>query len=287
MILPRIVRGGFSVELEDTSQNIRARLASQRALGPLPLQPKHLSTSSESMMSGSDASLYSATTPTTPLSTYTARSLSRSLLGRANSNQARSDQLLRGGSLGKGVNGGIFCGDAQEIHEKDGHEKSSDSPQHEPRQNTTGGTTASGIHQLLQIRSKEQLARPLRYEPQNSLHKPDVEMTKAFESSINEEPQVTKLTTGDWLRMATWWLLKARVILANCNRHSLASARNSLSPSTDSRTTSNQAYVDLLKASYILYDVVLKDGSPHTLTSDENRKSIADLPEVGNGQHLG
>lgn len=254
-------------------------MASQHALSPLPLRPKHVSTSSESMMSGSDASLYSGATPSTPLSTDTTRSISQSLLGRTNSNQAQSN-VLRGGSLGQGASGGIFWGDTQEIHEKDSHEKGTETSRQEPRHNTATDTTSS-MHQQFHIGSKEQLARPLRYEPQNTLHKPDAEMRRAFETSINEEPQTTKMTPRDWLRIATWWLLKARVTLANCNKHGPVSARESLSPSTDSRTSSNQTYVDLLKASYLLYDVVLKDGSSPALLGDESRKSIADLSEVG------
>lgn len=57
-------------------------------------------------------------------------------------------------------------------------------------------------------------------------------------------------------------------------------ARGNKSPSTDSRSTSHQAYIDLLKASYILYDIVLRDENSRALLSDENRKLVADLSEV-------
>ena len=53
-----------------------------------------------------------------------------------------------------------------------------------------------------------------------------------------------------------------------------------MSPSVDSSSTSQQAYVDLLKASYILYDIVLKDETSQALLTDENRKLISDLSEV-------
>lgn len=53
-----------------------------------------------------------------------------------------------------------------------------------------------------------------------------------------------------------------------------------MSPSIDSRSTSHQAYADLMKASYILYDIVLKDESSRAILTDENRKLIADLSEV-------
>jgi hypothetical protein len=45
-------------------------------------------------------------------------------------------------------------------------------------------------------------------------------------------------------------------------------------------TTSHQAYLDLLKASYILYDVVLKEEASPNLLTDENRKLIAEISEV-------
>lgn len=56
---------------------------------------------------------------------------------------------------------------------------------------------------------------------------------------------------------------------------------SSMSPSVESKSTTYQAYADLLKASYVLYDVVLKDESSPALLTDENRKLISDLSEVG------
>jgi hypothetical protein len=84
---------------------------------------------------------------------------------------------------------------------------------------------------------------------------------RIFEASVTEELQIRRLDTRDWLAVATWWLLKARATLANCNGHTYVSARGSMSPSTDSKSPSHHAYIDLLKASYILYDIVLKDES--------------------------
>lgn len=48
----------------------------------------------------------------------------------------------------------------------------------------------------------------------------------------------------------------------------------------ESRTTSHQAYLDLLKASYILYDIVLEEEASPSLLVDEDRKSIVELSEV-------
>lgn len=239
-----------------------------------------MSTSSESMISGSDSSFYgtTTTTSTSPLSTTT-RSISQSLLERKGHSRTRSDQLLpevsRGAKLDK-----TFWDQTSDIQEKEVAEKASERSQSDFGHDHVTEAIHSAMQQLRQARLKEQLARPIQYEKQNVLHKPDAELARAFEATIHEGSHFTRMIIRDWLRIATWWLLKARATLANCNTHNLVSARGSVSPSTTSGATSNQAYVDLLKASYILYDVVLEDESSPALLTDENRKSIADLSEV-------
>lgn len=49
----------------------------------------------------------------------------------------------------------------------------------------------------------------------------------------------------------------------------------------ESRSTSHQAYHDLLKASYVLYDIVLEEEASSYPLVDEDRKSIVELSEVG------
>ncbi|KAI9370692.1 hypothetical protein BJX61DRAFT_514544 [Aspergillus egyptiacus] len=138
---------------------------------------------------------------------------------------------------------------------------------------------SSAMRQLHEIQLREQQLRPLRYEPRNRFHLPDATVTERFGTSLNDEHHVRRLSTRDWLRIAVWWLLKARASLANCEKPSLVSARGSMSPSTTSSNSSHQSYVDLLKASYILYDIVLQRQSPQSLMIDENRKLISDLSE--------
>lgn len=60
----------------------------------------------------------------------------------------------------------------------------------------------------------------------------------------------------------------------------MANLRGSFSRSSDSRSSSNQAYVDLLKASWILYEVILKDENLTLLLTDENRKLFYNLSDV-------
>ncbi len=63
-------------------------------------------------------------------------------------------------------------------------------------------------------------------------------------------------------------------------RPALTDARGSFSPSNDSRSPSSQAYVDLLKASWILYEIILKDENLTPLLTDENRKLFYNLSDV-------
>ncbi|KAL4961993.1 uncharacterized protein BDV14DRAFT_113561 [Aspergillus stella-maris] len=142
---------------------------------------------------------------------------------------------------------------------------------------TSPASAFRGIHQL-QLR--DQQLRALRFERRDSLHQPDFTVSERFEYSFKDEEHMHRLSTRDWLRIAVWWLLKARVNIANCERPSLVSARGSTSPSTISTSTSNQAYVDLLKAAFILYDLVLARQDLQSLTIDENRKLISDLSEA-------
>ncbi|PWY71710.1 hypothetical protein BO70DRAFT_298199 [Aspergillus heteromorphus CBS 117.55] len=139
--------------------------------------------------------------------------------------------------------------------------------------------TANGVTQdLYHLQLREQLLQQLRVEPRDRYHQPDADLFTRFNDSAHKKERSQDLTTKDWLRAAVWWLLKARTALANGERPSLVH-RGGASPSTMSWSASHQAYVDLLKASYVLYDVVLKREKPQELLEDENRKLISDLSE--------
>lgn len=64
----------------------------------------------------------------------------------------------------------------------------------------------------------------------------------------------------------------------------MTGTRGSFSRSSDSRSPGNQAYVDLLKASWILYDVILKDDKLTPLLTDENRKLFYNLSDVSSAR---
>ncbi|PYH49174.1 uncharacterized protein BP01DRAFT_400450 [Aspergillus saccharolyticus JOP 1030-1] len=124
--------------------------------------------------------------------------------------------------------------------------------------------------------SRERIRRSLRYEPRDRFHQPDAELMLQFDASVVKGQESRNLTTSGWLHIAVWWLLKARAVLANADEPSLAT-RGNVSPSTLSWSSSYQSYLDLLKASYILYDVVLRTGDSQELFLDENRKMVSDL----------
>ncbi|KAI9043850.1 uncharacterized protein KD926_002741 [Aspergillus affinis] len=149
-----------------------------------------------------------------------------------------------------------------------------------PDQSAVMDAVSHAMQQLQQIRLRDQLHRPLRYEPRDKFHQPSDELVMKFDSLAHDELKVRRLNTNDWLRIAVWWLLKARTTLANCEKPCLTNSRGSVSPPIESETTSHQAYVDLLKADYILYDIVLVDDTCEAVLSDENRKLIFDLSEV-------
>ncbi|PYH95253.1 hypothetical protein BO71DRAFT_377842 [Aspergillus ellipticus CBS 707.79] len=146
---------------------------------------------------------------------------------------------------------------------------------------SSSGTVVAvnGVTQdLHQLQLREQLLQQLRVEPRDRFHQPDAELFTRFNDSAYKRERAQDLLTKDWLRAAVWWLLKARTAMANGERPSLVH-RSGASPSTMSWSASHQAYVDLLKASFVLYDVVLKRERPQELLEDENRKLISDLSE--------
>lgn len=247
-----------------------------------PPKPRKTSFSSESVLSAaaSDTSAFGRASPVSPLSNNDSNS-PQALLGRMNSARRRNEQhidvVLDGRSMEK-----VFWEDSSDTQEKQSLGKGSDSSVTEFGQSNVTEAVNSAMQQLHQVRLQEQAARPLRYEPQSRTHKPSPETTRAFQSSVNEELQIRRLITRDWIRVATWWLLKARATLANTNKHSFVNSRGSMGGNSgfESRYLANQAYVDLLKASYILYDIVLRDENSPALLTDENRKSISDLSEV-------
>ncbi|KAJ5773843.1 hypothetical protein N7457_008739 [Penicillium paradoxum] len=264
----------------DIIHEVRTRmseLANNRSSVGSSSKVRHTSTCSESAITGSDVSLLDGSSPTSWLSLNTSPFLPPT--GRVSHSRVRSEQLLSGGSIdGRTLHDGMWTDDP-ELEEKQIINRNMSYSDAVYRHNNVIEAVSSAMKHLRDVRHQEYTLRPIRFEPQNQLHKPSGETLEKFDASVHDELQITRLITKDWLRVATWWLLKARATLANCNRHIYVSARGSLSPSMESRSTSNQAYIDLLKASYILYNIVLRDDASTDFLVDEDRKSILELSE--------
>ena len=142
---------------------------------------------------------------------------------------------------------------------------------------------AEAMQELVRVRQREQSARPLRIVRQDPVHRPPDALKEHFQEFADDELKIRRLNARDWLRVATWWLLKARFNTRVDERSQFLSTRGSLSVSGVSgggRSGINQAYVDLLKASWILYDIILKDDNDKaSLMTDENRKMFYNLSD--------
>ncbi|KAJ5164024.1 uncharacterized protein N7500_005854 [Penicillium coprophilum] len=266
----------------DMIDEVRAKmveLANNRNSIGSSSKTRHASTSSESAITESDDSLFDGNSPTSWLSLNTSPFLPPP--NRVNHTRMRSEQLLFGGSIdGRALDGGIWAHNPDLTEKQVVHHMRSCS--HVDYDHPHAIEVVTSAMQLRDVRHQERISWPIRFEPQNQLHRPTAETLKILEASVNDGLQITRLITRDWLRVATWWLLKARATLANCNRHNYVSARGSLSPSTESRSTSHQAYLDLLKASYILHDIVLEEEATLSVLVDEDQKSIVELSEAIN-----
>ena len=142
---------------------------------------------------------------------------------------------------------------------------------------------AEAMQELARVRQREQSARPLRIVRQDPVHRPHDALKERFQELAEDELKIRRLNVRDWLRVATWWLLKARFNTRVDERSQYLSTRGSFSVSgvsSGGRSAINQAYVDLLKASWILYNVILKEDSDKaSLMTDENRKLFYSLSD--------
>lgn len=128
---------------------------------------------------------------------------------------------------------------------------------------------------------KEQSNKRLKVRPQDPLHTPDESLKEHFQSLANEEMEYRRINIREWLRLGTWWLLKARFHTQSWGDAQSPNAhRESFSISTKSMLPANQAYLDLLKASWILYQIVLNGDHMASLQANENRKLLHNLSDV-------
>jgi hypothetical protein len=70
---------------------------------------------------------------------------------------------------------------------------------------------AEAMKELSMIRQKERSARPLRIVPQHKIHRPDSFLQEKFAELAKDELHIRMLNARDWLKVATWWLLKVDI----------------------------------------------------------------------------
>ena len=192
----------------DIIEEVRAKmleLANNRSSVGSSSKVKHTSTSSKSSITEPDDSLLDDTSPTSWLSLNTLPSVPTS--GRINHTRMRSEQLLFGGLIdGRTLDDGTWPNDSDQAEKQVVHHTRFYSDEYgHPR---VIEAVSSAMQHLRDLRHQEHISRPIRFEPQNRLHRPTAEMLKIFEASVNDRLHVSRLTTRDWLRAATWWLLK-------------------------------------------------------------------------------
>lgn len=78
------------------------------------------------------------------------------------------------------------------------------------RPRDVGEVVADAMKTLSIIRQKEQSARPLRIVRQDPQHQADEALRQRFQQLVDDELKLRRLNARNWLRVATWWLLKVR-----------------------------------------------------------------------------
>ena len=67
---------------------------------------------------------------------------------------------------------------------------------------------ANAMKELSKIRQREQSLRPLRVIRLDPDKRPDNMLSARFQKFADDELKIRRLNAKDWLRVATWWLLK-------------------------------------------------------------------------------
>lgn len=198
---------GGSAEIRE----IPASISGPRAHRFCANGPRDMSTSSGSVTSSSDASLYSGTAPTSPRSLNTTRSVTSSIMNAFSVHPGIRCDIPDGTNDDRNVDLGCWGNN----FEKQSMGRSGQPSDTEIQRDVMDAVT-NAMQELRQIRLSEQPSRPIRYEAPDKLHNPDREVLVKFENSANDELHIRSLDNQDWLRIATWWLLKVNEILLLC-----------------------------------------------------------------------
>ncbi|KAL9594479.1 MAG: hypothetical protein Q9219_007013 [cf. Caloplaca sp. 3 TL-2023] len=126
------------------------------------------------------------------------------------------------------------------------------------------------MQELSKIRQKEQSARPLRVVKEGPFHIPDHLLRERFQELAEEESSIHKLTTRDWLR--------ARYNIPGMT-DPVPQSSTSYHVSSKAKASANQAYIDLMKSSWIFRNIILDTSNVPSLTTGENRKLLYNLSD--------
>ena len=134
--------------------------------------------------------------------------------------------------------------------------------------------------ELFRVRQEERQAKPLRVPDRSLFPEAGPKLKTEFEQSLKSEMEYRQLNTRDWLRIGTWWLLKATFRLEALEKADTNVQQGRLSKVVRSSLPYVQSYVDLLKSTWILFECILKSDYVIPMHSDENRKLFKDLEDV-------
>ncbi|KAI4256008.1 MAG: hypothetical protein L6R42_006437 [Xanthoria sp. 1 TBL-2021] len=119
--------------------------------------------------------------------------------------------------------------------------------------------------------------QPLEIPEQREKHECPDELKTAFLQSFDAIGN--EILDESWIRVATWWLIKSQNIFQSINstaNHSQKDAFHDYSH-WENTTSKDQAYVDLLKASWILDELIRERKVAGDLTKSHTRKLVIDL----------
>ncbi|KAL8775660.1 MAG: hypothetical protein Q9209_000156 [Squamulea sp. 1 TL-2023] len=155
------------------------------------------------------------------------------------------------------------------------HRTSDASTEGHPRQTSLG---TIGLKDALWDQPLENTVfQPLEIPEQREKHECPEELKAAFLDSF--EAIGDEVLDESWIRIATWWLIKSQSVfrsLMSITSHSRIDTFHDYSR-WENTTSRYQAYVDLLKASWILEELIRKRKVAGDLTKPLSRKLVIDL----------
>ena len=125
---------------------------------------------------------------------------------------------------------------------------------------------------------KARTSEPFQPSPAREQYQISAALQKCFEESHNSLKDEFSLES--WLRIATWWLVKSRIILRALNQKGIQLRRTDTSEFEsrwESTVSEEQASLDLLKSSWIFEEIILKQRDNESFSYVYIQKLAKDL----------